>query len=122
MVEVRNHIVLIFIASVPLPKSSKQCVFGVGFRENIIFGFILRVVVGSKVSEEVGCPKKEEVLSMDPRGLFLNASLRVKVSQGQADLINSFSGPEFKATDSTLQRELFLWPRENLYPKPQMFP
>ena len=59
---------------------------------------------------------------MDPRGLFLNASLRVKVSQGQADLINSFSGPEFKATDSTLQRELFLWPRENLYLKPQMFP
>ena len=51
MVEVRNHIVLIFIASVLLPKSSKQCVFGVGFRENIIFGLILRVVAGSKVSE-----------------------------------------------------------------------
>lgn len=63
MVEVRNHIILICIASVPLPKSSKQRVFGVGFRENIVFGFILRVAAGSKVSEEVGCPKKEEVLS-----------------------------------------------------------
>lgn len=59
---------------------------------------------------------------MDPGGLFLNASLRVRVSQGQPDLLNSFSGPEFKATDSTLQRELLLWPRKNLYPKPQMFP
>lgn len=122
MIEIRNHIVLIFIASVPLPKSSKKYIFGMGFRENIIFGFILRVVAGSKVSKEVGCPKKEEVLAMDPRGLFLNASLRVKVSQSQPDLFNSFSGPEFKVADSTLQRELFLWPRENLYPKSQMFP
>lgn len=105
MVEVRNHIVLICIASVPLPKSSKHCVFGVGFRENIIFGFILRVVAGSKSIR--GRVSKESTFSMDLRSLFLNASPEsgsVKVNQ---ILLNSFSGPEFKAMDSTLQGSCF---------------
>lgn len=39
------------------------------------------------------------------------------LSQGQPDLLNSFSGSEVKAVDSTSQRELFTGPTENFCSK-----
>ena len=49
--------------------------------ENTIFGFILRIVVGSKVPKKVGCRHKDgEFLCTNPTGLLLNASLRCRCS------------------------------------------
>lgn len=64
-----------------LQSKKKICVCGEGFRENMVFGFILRVVVGSKMAKDVGYPNKDGLLlCADPRGLFLNALLRCRCS------------------------------------------
>lgn len=78
----------------------------------------------AKYPRRQGVLKRKYFLSMDPGGLFLNASLRVRVSQdSQPDLSTASPGPEFKAMDSTLQRgSCFCGLEKNLYPKPQMFP
>lgn len=43
---------------------------GGGFRENMVFGFILRIVMGSKMPKDVGYPNEDGLLLCADPGVF----------------------------------------------------